>query len=82
MEDKTTLEDIRVDISSNIYNNPSNSVYIHFDTTVLCNQFKNWYDGELGHTCCAGKGCLLKNIESNDDMLNIRNKFINQCKGD
>ena len=52
--------------------------FIHFSSSKLCDQFKQQYRGNIGHTCCYGKGCLLLDVKTNSEMHNIRNTFLNK----
>ena len=56
--------------------------FIHFGNKDLCNQFKIQYKGNLGHTCCNGKGCLLFDV-NNKEMHEMKKRFLkeNQLQG-
>ena len=58
----------------------TDKVFIHFNDTEKCLDFKKWYTGEIGHTCCRGKGCLLVNIKKNQEMHDIKKQFLEQYK--
>ena len=44
---------------------------IHFNNVELCDKFKEWYTGSIGHTCCDGRGCLLKGISEHTKVNEI-----------
>ena len=50
--------------------------FIHFQTPELCQQFKNSYLGNIGHTCCNGKGCLLLDVTENKEMHRLKRDFL------
>lgn len=52
--------------------------FIHFATTEECDEFKTIYKGNIGHTCCNGKGCLLKDVKSYNEIHKIKKSFINK----
>jgi hypothetical protein len=58
----------------------SDNFFIHFSSTELCNRFKNNFTGVIGHTCCSGKGVVIKSFENNkitsSEQVNaIKDKF-------
>ena len=50
--------------------------FIHFESVELCNKFKEWYSGSIGHTCCDGKGCLVIDASNNKQIHEIQNDFV------
>lgn len=52
------------------------SFFIHFETPQLCQQFKQYYTGPIGHTCCSGKGCKLLDVTSWNQIHNIKKIFL------
>lgn len=53
-----------------------NTYFIHFDTVDMCRQFQLTHPGDVGHTCCSGKGCRLVNIGSWDEMHKMKKTFL------
>ena len=50
--------------------------FIHFKQVELCKAFKRWYSGSIGHTCCDGLSCLLKNITDSKRIEEIQTEFL------
>ena len=50
--------------------------FIHFKRVEVCEAFKQWYSGSIGHTCCNGLGCLLHNVTKLDKVEEIRRSFL------
>jgi hypothetical protein len=50
--------------------------FIHFKRVELCDAFKSWYSGSIGHTCCDGLGCLLHNVTDLEQVKEIRTEFL------
>ena len=50
--------------------------FIHFESVELCNKFKEWYSGSIGHTCCGGKGCLVIDASNNQKIREIQDDFV------
>ena len=53
-------------------------IFMHFKESSICRDFKTWYQGPIGHTCCNGKGCLLPNLKNNKDMYELKKTFLEQ----
>jgi hypothetical protein len=54
--------------------------FVHFSSSELCNTFKGKFTGTLGHTCCSGKGVVIKSFEgvkitSSEQVNAIKDKF-------
>ena len=49
--------------------------YIHFESNVLCDAFKQWYTKAIGHTCCSGKGCKLLDVTSWNEVRQLKKEF-------
>ena len=38
--------------------------FIHFNDNETLTKFIEWYKGDIGHICCGGKGCHLKDVKN------------------
>jgi len=55
-----------------------NCAYIHFDNVNKCIEFIQYIkklNYEVGHTCCSGLGCKIKNID-NSTAHRIKKEFL------
>ena len=53
----------------------SSKFYIHFQNPQRCQAFLASYEGNKGHLCCSGKGCLLLDVTSKDVQM-MKKKFL------
>ena len=60
--------------------NKNTTFFIHFDSKEICDKFCNKYKGRTGNRCCFGKGILLHDVTSYNEIYSIKNKFILESK--
>jgi len=59
-----------------VFPDSNDKQFIHFKPVELCKEFKRYYSGSSGHTCCNGLGCLLKNITDSKHVKEILTEFL------
>lgn len=76
-----------IDISFNMdpssykmFGDDDDNFFAHFSSSELCNSFKTKFTGVVGHTCCSGKGVVIKSFEgvkitSSNQVNTIIDKF-------
>ena len=62
------------------YGDGDDNFFAHFSSSELCNSFKTKFTGVVGHTCCSGKGVVIKSFEgvkitSSNQVNTIKDKF-------
>ena len=50
--------------------------FIHFDNTEQCQKFREYYDKQIGHICCWGKGCHLPDVTSWKQLHQIKKDYL------